>query len=96
MSAHLLWAVSSNSVSSSAVGASWHSAIIDNGALLQLHHSGPTLLGRVAVVDMILILLLSCLLLSCHQSKTPSLIFEHVNNTDFKMLYPTLTDMDIR
>ena len=30
------------------------------------------------------------------QSKTPSLIFEHVNNTDFKILYPTLTDMDIR
>ena len=22
------------------------------------------------------------------QSKTPSLIFEHVNNTDFKILYP--------
>ena len=30
------------------------------------------------------------------QSKTPSLIFEHVNNTDFKILYPTLTDFDIR
>jgi casein kinase II subunit alpha len=30
------------------------------------------------------------------QSKTPSLIFEHVNNTDFKTLYPTLTDLDIR
>ena len=29
-------------------------------------------------------------------SKTPSLIFEHVNNTDFKTLYPTLSDMDIR
>mmetsp|Transcript_58538 Transcript_58538/g.169854 ORF Transcript_58538/g.169854 Transcript_58538/m.169854 type:complete len:347 (-) Transcript_58538:71-1111(-) len=29
-------------------------------------------------------------------SKTPSLIFEHVNNTDFKTLYPTLTDKDIR
>ena len=29
-------------------------------------------------------------------SKTPALIFEHVNNTDFKTLYPTLTDMDIR
>ena len=26
------------------------------------------------------------------QSKTPSLIFEYVNNTDFKVLYPTLTD----
>lgn len=30
------------------------------------------------------------------QSKTPSLIFEHVNNTDFKVLYPTLSDFDIR
>jgi len=29
-------------------------------------------------------------------SKTPCLIFEHVNNTDFKVLYPTLTDYDIR
>ncbi|GMN34957.1 hypothetical protein TIFTF001_005006 [Ficus carica] len=29
-------------------------------------------------------------------SKTPSLIFEHVNSTDFKILYPTLTDYDIR
>ncbi|MQL69881.1 hypothetical protein Taro_002153 [Colocasia esculenta] len=30
------------------------------------------------------------------QSKTPSLIFEYVNNMDFKVLYPTLTDYDIR
>lgn len=30
------------------------------------------------------------------QSKTPSLIFEYINNTDFKTLYPTLTDNDIR
>lgn len=30
------------------------------------------------------------------QSKTPALIFEHVNNTDFKVLYPTLTDLDVR
>ena len=29
-------------------------------------------------------------------SKTPSLVFEHVDNTDFKVLYPTLTDYDIR
>jgi casein kinase II subunit alpha len=29
-------------------------------------------------------------------SKTPCLIFEHVNNTDFKVLYPTLSDFDIR
>ena len=30
------------------------------------------------------------------QSKTPSLIFEYVNNTDFKVLYPVLTDYDVR
>lgn len=29
-------------------------------------------------------------------SKTNSLVFEHVNNTDFKILFPTLTDFDIR
>ncbi|KDO81554.1 hypothetical protein CISIN_1g040656mg [Citrus sinensis] len=29
-------------------------------------------------------------------SKTPSLIFEHVNSTDFKVLYPTLTANEIR
>ncbi|XP_064467450.1 casein kinase II subunit alpha-like isoform X5 [Ornithodoros turicata] len=29
-------------------------------------------------------------------SRTPALIFEHVNNTDFKQLYQTLTDYDIR
>jgi len=29
-------------------------------------------------------------------SETPSLIFEHVDNIDFKVLYPTLSDMDIR
>lgn len=30
------------------------------------------------------------------QSKTPSLIFEYVDNVEFKVLYPTLTDLDIR
>jgi len=30
------------------------------------------------------------------QSKTPSLVFEYVNNTDFKTLYPKLTDFDVR
>ncbi|KAA8497429.1 Casein kinase II subunit alpha-2 [Porphyridium purpureum] len=29
------------------------------------------------------------------QSKVPSLIFEHVNNTDFKVLYPKLTLYDV-
>ena len=30
------------------------------------------------------------------QSKTPSLIFEHVNNTDFRSLYPKFVDNDVR
>jgi len=30
------------------------------------------------------------------QSKTPAFIFEYVNNNDFKVLYPTLSDYDIR
>jgi casein kinase II subunit alpha len=30
------------------------------------------------------------------QSKTPSLVFEYINSTDFKVLYPTFTDYDIR
>jgi len=29
-------------------------------------------------------------------SRTPSLVFEFVNSVDFKVLYPTLTDYDIR
>jgi serine/threonine protein kinase len=29
-------------------------------------------------------------------SKSPALIFEHVNNQDFKTLYPKLTDFDVR
>ena len=30
------------------------------------------------------------------QSKTPSLVFEYVNNTDFRSLYPKFTDYDVR
>ena len=30
------------------------------------------------------------------QSKTPALVFEFVNNTDFKVLYPKLSDFDVR
>lgn len=29
-------------------------------------------------------------------SKTPSLVFEHINNTDFKVFFPTLVDFEIR
>ena len=34
--------------------------------------------------------------LSRLQSKTPSLIFENVNNTDFRSLYPKFNDIDVR
>ena len=30
------------------------------------------------------------------QSKTPSLVFEYVNNTDFRTLYPRFSDYDVR
>lgn len=30
------------------------------------------------------------------QSKTPALVFEHINNVDFRTLYPTFTDHEIR
>lgn len=30
------------------------------------------------------------------QLKTPALIFEHINNIDFRTLYPTFSDIDIR
>lgn len=30
------------------------------------------------------------------QSRVPALIFESVNNVDFRTLYPTFTDMDVR
>jgi casein kinase II subunit alpha len=30
------------------------------------------------------------------QSKTPSLVFEHIDNEDFKELYPRLGDLDVR
>jgi len=29
-------------------------------------------------------------------SKTPSLIFEYIENVDFRSLFPTLTDLEIR
>lgn len=32
----------------------------------------------------------------CAKSKTPSLIFEYVNNTDFRSLYPKFNDFDVR
>jgi casein kinase II subunit alpha len=30
------------------------------------------------------------------QTKIPALIFEYVNNYDFRKLYPTFTDYDVR
>ncbi|KAG2425790.1 hypothetical protein HXX76_013415 [Chlamydomonas incerta] len=51
--------------------------------ILQNITGGPSIIGLLDVVR-------------DPESKTPSLIFEYVNNQDFKVLYPTLTDMDIR
>jgi serine/threonine protein kinase len=31
-----------------------------------------------------------------NNSKNPSLVFEYINNQDFKILFPKLTDMEIR
>lgn len=31
-----------------------------------------------------------------NQSKTPSLVFEYINNTDFRTLYPRFVDYDVR
>ncbi|PNW73111.1 hypothetical protein CHLRE_14g619166v5 [Chlamydomonas reinhardtii] len=51
--------------------------------ILQNITGGPSIIGLLDVVR-------------DPESKTPSLIFEYVNNQDFKVLYPTLTDIDIR
>uniref|UniRef100_A0A7S0X2H3 non-specific serine/threonine protein kinase n=1 Tax=Chlamydomonas leiostraca TaxID=1034604 RepID=A0A7S0X2H3_9CHLO len=51
--------------------------------ILQNLRGGPNIIALLDVVR-------------CPASKTPSLIFEHVAATDFKVLYPTLTDGDIR
>ena len=51
--------------------------------ILQNLYGGPNLIKLMDVVR------------DTH-SRTPSLIFEHVNNTDFKVLYPTFSDYDIR
>lgn len=39
---------------------------------------------------------MACTVLIAMQSKTPSLIFEYVNNTDFRSLYPKFVDYDVR
>ncbi|KAI9268256.1 Pkinase-domain-containing protein [Phascolomyces articulosus] len=51
--------------------------------ILQNLAGGPNVLGLLDVVR-------------DPQSKTPALISEYVNNIDFKVLYPTFTDYDIR
>lgn len=51
--------------------------------ILQNLHGGPNVIKLLDVVR-------------DPASRTPSLIFEYVNNTDFKVLYPTLSDYDIR
>ncbi|KAF7725016.1 Casein kinase II subunit alpha [Apophysomyces ossiformis] len=51
--------------------------------ILQNLAGGPNVIGLLDVVK-------------DPQSKTPALIFEYVNNIDFKTLYPRFTDYDIR
>jgi len=51
--------------------------------ILQNLAGGPNIVGLLDVVR-------------DPQSKTPALVFENVNNTDFKVLYPRFTDYDIR
>ncbi|WIA40527.1 hypothetical protein OEZ86_013874 [Tetradesmus obliquus] len=51
--------------------------------ILQNLSGGPNIIGLLDVVR-------------DPESKTPSLVFEYVNNTDFKVLYPLLGDYDIR
>ncbi|KAK4050883.1 Casein kinase II subunit alpha [Microbotryomycetes sp. JL201] len=51
--------------------------------ILQNLSGGPNVIGLLDVVR-------------DPQSKTPSIIFEHVNNTDFKVLYPKFSDFDVR
>ncbi|XP_075271527.1 casein kinase II subunit alpha-like isoform X1 [Opisthocomus hoazin] len=51
--------------------------------ILENLRGGPNVIGLVDIVkDPV--------------SRTPALVFEHVNNTDFKQLYQTLSDFDIR
>ncbi|KAI8802334.1 CMGC/CK2 protein kinase [Cladochytrium replicatum] len=51
--------------------------------ILQNLSGGPNVVGLLDVVR-------------DPQSKVPALIFENVDNTDFKVLYPKLTDNDVR
>lgn len=51
--------------------------------ILQNLSGGPNVIGLLDVVR-------------DSQSKTPSLIFEYVNNTDFRSLYPKFVDYDVR
>lgn len=51
--------------------------------ILQNLAGGPNIIGLLDVVR-------------DPQSKTPSIVFEYVNNTDFKVLYPKFSDYDVR
>ncbi|KAI9310281.1 casein kinase II alpha subunit [Dichotomocladium elegans] len=51
--------------------------------ILQNLTGGPNIIGLLDVVR-------------DEQSRVPSLIFECVNNTEFKILYPTFSDFDVR
>ncbi|KAG1245708.1 hypothetical protein G6F68_014948 [Rhizopus microsporus] len=51
--------------------------------ILQNLTGGPNIIGLLDIVR-------------DPESKVPALIFENVNNVDFRTLYPTFTDMDVR
>uniref|UniRef100_A0A8C9H3L0 Casein kinase II subunit alpha n=1 Tax=Piliocolobus tephrosceles TaxID=591936 RepID=A0A8C9H3L0_9PRIM len=65
------------------IGRGKYSEVFNEIKILQNLHGGPNIIKLLDIVkDPI--------------SKTPSLIFEYINNIDFKTLYPKFTDKDIR
>lgn len=51
--------------------------------ILQIVKGGPNIVDLIDVVR-------------DPASKTPSLIFEHIENTDFRSMFPTITDYEIK
>ncbi|XP_048405666.1 casein kinase II subunit alpha isoform X2 [Stegostoma tigrinum] len=65
--------------------------------ILENLRGGPNIITLVDIVKdpVISVCIVPISSIKHSQSRTPALVFEHVNNTDFK-LYQTLTDYDIR
>lgn len=67
--------------------------------ILQNLCGGPNIIKVGFIVDLLASEITALQLLDVVRdphSKTPCLIFEYVDNTDFKVLYPTLSDLEIR